>query len=461
MAVSVVFYTFSKKLNSTAQPSGGTTYECVLKEPCGVLSPRIALNVKSSPSSLNYAYISEFGRYYYVREWTWVDGLWVADMQVDALASWKTWIGNQFYYCLRASFAGLNTDEQYIVDAMYPMTSLATISDTLIQSPFTSTYSQGRYVVNTMSSAVSSIGGMSTYVLSQAQFNALRGFMFGEPSYMSIEPSEMSAALQKLAFNPGEYILSVKWIGLDNIPSGDATTVAFGWWDSGIEANLMPASGSAGKSGTITIPKHPLASMRGAYLNTSPYSTYTLYAGPFGTISLDSSMLVDATSLVWSITTDLITADSTLRLATDSATIGMFKGKGGIDINLGSIVTDVSTALTNPIGTAVNAVAGAVSSVFSGGSIAEGITQATASAVVGQAGSGNALLSQQWHFVARFADVVSENAFEYGRPYCKTVKPSEHPNNYFLMGENHVTIPATATETEIIGNYLTGGFFYE
>ena len=81
MGISVNMYTFSKYANSTEQPAGaGTSFDCVLKDTSGVINPTIALKLDMSfnVSAYNYAYIPDFERYYFVREWTWERGLWVA-----------------------------------------------------------------------------------------------------------------------------------------------------------------------------------------------------------------------------------------------------------------------------------------------------------------------------------------------------------------------------------------------
>ena len=70
MSIAIRFYQFNKKENSTARPSssGGTSYNCVLKDNCSIETPEIELNVKPS-DWYNYAYISDFDRYYHVTNW--------------------------------------------------------------------------------------------------------------------------------------------------------------------------------------------------------------------------------------------------------------------------------------------------------------------------------------------------------------------------------------------------------
>ena len=72
-SVNITFYQFEKRSNSTLQPSGGgTTYACQIFDPCSVLTPRIKLSFPSgagNPTLWNYAYIGDFTRYYFVRDW--------------------------------------------------------------------------------------------------------------------------------------------------------------------------------------------------------------------------------------------------------------------------------------------------------------------------------------------------------------------------------------------------------
>ena len=48
MSFNATFYTFSKKLNSTKQPSGGSNYQIELKDSSGMLNPTIKLDVGQS-----------------------------------------------------------------------------------------------------------------------------------------------------------------------------------------------------------------------------------------------------------------------------------------------------------------------------------------------------------------------------------------------------------------------------
>lgn len=63
-----------------------------LKEETSIISPVVLMELEN-PSSYNYAYIPEFGRYYFINDIVSVrKGLWRISMQVDVLESFKNYI---------------------------------------------------------------------------------------------------------------------------------------------------------------------------------------------------------------------------------------------------------------------------------------------------------------------------------------------------------------------------------
>lgn len=63
-----------------------------LREETSVTTPVVLMELEN-PSGYNYAYIPEFGRYYFIRDMVSVrNGLWRVSMQVDVLESFKKYI---------------------------------------------------------------------------------------------------------------------------------------------------------------------------------------------------------------------------------------------------------------------------------------------------------------------------------------------------------------------------------
>ena len=98
MSFAVKLFEFQKRHNSTKRPQGA---ECsingVLRDGSSLITPTIAFEFASdfSPMSnsynleFNYAYIAKFARYYWITDWTYESGLWIAAMKVDVLATFR------------------------------------------------------------------------------------------------------------------------------------------------------------------------------------------------------------------------------------------------------------------------------------------------------------------------------------------------------------------------------------
>ena len=87
--MNVLFYNHAKRNNSTKLPTEGVNIPCVLKDECSVTSPVLEIKTAERPT-YNYAYIADFGRYYYVNDWTYYRGIWSCTLSVDVLTSWKS-----------------------------------------------------------------------------------------------------------------------------------------------------------------------------------------------------------------------------------------------------------------------------------------------------------------------------------------------------------------------------------
>lgn len=476
----VNFYTFNKKDNSTKRPSGtGTTYECILKEPSGIINPTIALNIGllNNPSALNYCYIQAFNRYYYISEWNFDNGLWYASLSVDSLATAKDYIGDKDFYILRASAES----DGHILDTKYCSTLTVTnqvidIGDVLVTTDSTGqtlTYSDYFSKAN-VDSGVFYVGvlgdnsnGVTWISMLSATFKDFIKTMY------TIEPDDMedlSTGLAKKIANPIEYIVSAYWLpyGIPGMAYGSGT-VKVGYytyhWDAGASF-IDPVRHVATSSATFTLPKHPKASARGAYLNSAPYTNYQLRLEPFGTFTLDSSVLVDKTSITCSWTTDINTGISDLRvfsgnelLISTTAQLAVPIQLNQVDINLiGAVGNKVGEALgaSNAITTIVTDLASKVVGGFLGGEVSS--TPKVQSK--GNSGNFSPFTSRVPALYADFRDIVDEFNAEIGRPLCKVRKP-RNIGGYIMVLDGSIEAPLTRNELQEINNYLTGGFFYE
>lgn len=116
MAINVTLYSTSSDTTAVTKTlSGATTYSCTLRGECSILQPVIMLEA-SSLTSFNYAYIADFGRYYFIDN---IDiirtGLWRITLSVDVLMSYASGIRG-----LKATVARQQTkSDGYLPDNKY------------------------------------------------------------------------------------------------------------------------------------------------------------------------------------------------------------------------------------------------------------------------------------------------------------------------------------------------------
>ena len=123
MAVTARFYKFSKKKNSTKQPTDtGTSFNVNLKNGTSFISPILLLNNSGKP---DYNYVNFEGMYYFITDIVSVrDNLWEVNCFVDALATAKTDIINSTQY---VCYSSENTSN-WLADTRIPLLNSTQVS---------------------------------------------------------------------------------------------------------------------------------------------------------------------------------------------------------------------------------------------------------------------------------------------------------------------------------------------
>lgn len=472
MSVTVKFYTFSKKENSTAQPlitDLVATETCVMKAPTDLIRPVLLLEYSGSPAAMNYAQISDFGRYYFVETWTNINAAqWQVSLREDYLATWKTQIGNASKYILRCA---TNTYwDGNITDTLYPTKGNATVYNNSLSTSFYS--NTGTYICGILGEDPSgnNTGPVTYYAFTESQMAAFVNYLLGTTNWLNINPGELSADLLKTLFNPMQYIVSMKWFPL-TLPTASPFDINFAWWTIhyyDVAASIVTARDYQTPTYTITIPKHWQAATRGNYLNYAPYSRYTLDAGVFGSIPLDSLDLAGYSSLYLTISNvDIVSGDASLDIEVDGGTKLLTRvfSNIAVDIPVGQITSDVIGAFSSAVGT----VAGTAASIAShniGGAITNLISGITSTveaclpqvSVSGHAGSRASLIKPM--LISRFVDVVAADDTELGRPCCQQLTINSL-SGYVLCADGEVAIAGYPEERKAIESFLTSGFFYD
>lgn len=336
MAITATFYKNDKKINSTKLPTSSPddiTLTVELKDVTSMFTPSLVISADVftdglghivNPMRYNYCYLPDFERYFFVRSWSWIVGRWECALEVDVMASFKTEIGNTNAFILRAA-------SQYdadIIDTKYP-TRMNEAGSLQEQSLFGATtpwntdiknagIGSGFYVISVVNDDISAIGGVSYYALSAAVMQELMNKLFAAPTWMNITDANISTDMQKMLFNPMQYITSVMWIprGLNTSGMTSTNTLPLGWWSltlTGGFYRLNVQNTAIEFTMTASMLYHPQydASKR-RWLQLSPYTTAGLYMPPFGFIPLDMTKLYRCSDIVVRVRIDVITGRGTL-----------------------------------------------------------------------------------------------------------------------------------------------------
>ena len=496
MAFVVKFFTFSKREKSTAQPSGaGVAVSCFANEALDILAPTIGLDWQLSglPTVYNYAYIPDFGRYYFVNNWTNADGLWIAGLRVDALASQKTGIGAAQLYVYRSA----TSYNLKIQDNMFPVTCRRHAYNVALPRPFTiggasasgAASNTGVFVLG-----IVSMGGTSYYGFTAAQLVDFLDYLFSQNYYNTVL-SDFGAANfpeAKVAINPLQYITSARFF-----PMGVSTATLGGFqkW------TLHAGSVTGVNVGSVSLPTqdayaffeiagtpiqyhttesyvdynitadflHPQADERGDWINLHPYTRYELFYPPFGLVQLDPEAVSNAAVLRVKLTIDVWTGTANLEIITDPATtprtILRLTANVAVDVPLSNIMISGSSQM-ELAGAGWQAVKSALA-LDPGGFLAA--EQAAAGSIIngwiphlstmGSQGSTAQLMGDPKLMVTHWY-VADDDLADMGRPLCQVKTLSTIPG-YIKADPDSLALSCTVSEMDEIRAAISGGFFYE
>lgn len=492
------FYTtFAKRINSTKQPSGSATRTLtgVLREPCSIMNPSLKIErlpADSCPESYIYAFIPAFQRYYFVKDWTWVDGLWQVNMEVDVLGSWKTYIGAMNEYVLRTDSETSDFDGA-ICDRMYPATTDFSITQLAFTNPFETNIHNGAYVVGIISGSNvnTSVGAITYYAMTELQFSYLKYKLFGDDglkamgildSLGNLNIDDMSLEVFKTMYNPFQYIASCTWfpVAYSNIVGDAVSTIQIGWWNYNLSGKQLSQNVGSFFDSVEQLPVHPQSATRGKYLNYAPYRKMTMY-GKFGSLPIDTSFLEIGNYIVNNYLVDYVSGECLFQVFVSDNSAGTGRKLVaktqfliGVPIQLAQIGRDYLGTAVSAIDTAKSAIGGAVAGFAVGGvagakvgaviSSAHGIydTINTSMPQLETSGANGSFICSELSTTMTIINfrVVEENIDHKGRPLCQH-RVLNTLTGFIQCAEGDVNIPCLMEEKNRIGDFLVSGFFWE
>ena len=470
--MTVNFYNISKRRNSTLQPSGTPVHEYTgyLRAESGVLNPVIRFEFSNNTAvpEVNYAYIPEFHRYYWVTEITAIGhGLFDFSFAVDTLASARLDIGLANKYVLRSSAAS----DGSIVDLKYPTKSTFTSATSYLPSNWSMTTFGGRYVVGVITPN-GTFGSTAIYVLTGAEFAQLRAAIMtnNDDYYSSIQDNDLKN-LAITVTNPMQYIAFCRYYPFEVARLSTSTTMKLGKMTLPDPYYLIADTGLIwGQDYTFTLTNHPLAATRGDYLNTEPFTRRYISFEPLGMLELPGSLLQGATTVKLSISIDVISGSGRAILVRNGAIRGdIYRTNfvAGIDMPIAQMVTSnplqIISGVVNMVGSIASFATKNVVGAIHGGVSAIGDFMSGTNPQVQAFKSGTgSMLQNEPEIILRefFQDVVNEDNTEFGRPLCQIRQLNQIPG-FIQCQDGEISAPFTEPELAEIESFLTGGFFYE
>ena len=466
--MNITFYSLTKRENSTLQPSGaGTVYTCKLLAPCSLISPRIELAGVNSPVSYSYAYIPDFGRYYFVRDWTNNGAVWIGDLQVDVLASYKTEIGSSSQYVLRAA-ADINTD---LRDQRYVSSMRAARYQTAGVLNFSGwDTASGIYVVHQVG-LINSVMQADYMVLTKQDF------------YDLLQAVELDAKVGIISGHWYDKLVNAIWLPVSYSYLKDT----LGW--SEYTATVQPdptgpqvsvtylaaahesvisgyATVGVGTGHEILLPTWYDSNRQWGLV--APFAEYSLAFFPWGVISLDSLAVASKGKLYLDIMIDIKTGGARLKIRAGSGSdpvLADLPTNMAVDvplhaatINGGAIASGLLGIATAVVGAATENYAmfagGVSAAIGSLGDINKGIAE-----IKGNTGTRISIDAAPT-LIYTYYEPVDDNHAEYGYPLCK-VKQINTLSGYIMCAEGDIALSCTESERAQVMSYLTGGFYYE
>ena len=505
--MNIYFYSnYQKRENSTKAPLIADATRVLtgyLIEPCSIMFPKFKIERFASdaaPESFNYAAIIDFGRFYFVKDWIWNNGLWECNLVVDVLASFKTPIANSYAYIERASAMADGSGTFYngeIIDRVYPATTNRNLESISLSAPWTGyDESWGCYILGVIGAVHSYTAGgaVSYYALTHGEMMSLTNYLLSNQFYVdagfdtTLQPNQqISQNVAKCLFSPIQYIVSCMWFPCDvskfslsqnsvTINVGPFTTIATGKY-------ITDRVSYRDSFNTGTLPVHPQSPTRGKYLNYYPYTAMQCMLPPFGSFPIDTAYIEIGDKLHFEVQVDGITGKANLQVGTVDSdgqtnipyfyqTSAMF----GVPIQLSQVTSDYLKMATSVVGMLGNAV-GAIGQAYTGNFIGAAhsglmalqsvgnaidaqMPQAVSEGVNGSFTAFDRLTGNIPRLTIKHQIVVDEDLQEQGRPLCE-VKRIADLAGFIKCGDAHVDYPCFDEEKKKILSYMTSGFYYE
>lgn len=466
MAFNVRFYNFQKETNSTEQPeplkpaTTRVTYQCVALDDMSMQTPVIKVLIgMDADIDFNYMYVAAFNRYYWIVDWVYRDRCWYVYGRIDALATYRSQIGDMSVYVLRSAYEYDGT----IQDNFYPIKAQWNFQQTALSSP----WEYGSRESGCYSVGIISAGGVTNFwLMSRATLEEMMAFILSDQYASEVLTTLGIVAYPeaKAIIDPLQYIASVTWIPL---PLGDTllTNIKIGYVVKALDVRYANPSVPHQVTLSFSRPVHPESGTRGNYMNINPYTRLSLFVPPFGVIDLDTTAAQAASSITAVIKVDMCLGNGAVEISAGNQMLSRVCGRVGMPVQLSQVIAP-GYGLLSAAGTAAGIAADIISGNYGGAAsaLASGVGNAITGQIpsantVGSVGSIDALTGTP-KLQAVFGLPAADDLTHRGRPLC-AVRVVKNVPGYLICADVDIHIAgATSSEMDMIKSYMESGFYY-
>ncbi len=472
--MTVKFWNFSKRINSTAQPSDPALAElsCRLKDDTSIHDP--VLQLATNNFGYEYAYIGDFGKYYFVRDVVSIaNGLVEYHLTEDPLATYKTAIGNTYAHIVYSSTGyDVNVIDPRIVTKNWRKVDKSGGSSDYQVFPA----SGGWYILTVFNDKYVSGGGTAgascSYALNDESMSYVRRWLGGA--------SVINAINNFLNGDPLKSIFSCVWVPYDLSNVGVASLRV----DICGQQNPDNLSGCrwlyefSSETHTLSIPCHLRYT---GFRMSEPYTSGNLYLPGVGTVNLNMGDFKGSTTIVVQYTIEHITGNVRYYIKTDDnqiiqtidCCVAAQCPLGQTVVNGAAIVGGAMSVGTSAAMLAAGAAGGAAGAPMAAGAALSMITGVSNTVLAANrresfisGNIGGRLVQtnpyiQHLEFSVYTEDPDDVNYIaERGRPYAGVAQISSL-SGYVQCEGASINCAASAVEKEEINQMLNSGFYYE
>ena len=446
---------FSKRLNSTKRPTGGTTVDVVLKEECTVENPIFILN--GYDASVDY--IEAFGKYYFVDKKTLLDNnICEYSCIEDYLATAKTDIGNTTALIARSS----SNYNKYLRDDSVSVTvnRVSTARDAL-SVPFSKT---GCFILSVVNDVSSATGYVCNYIINAAGLSDIALWLSGQGTYdAGVSWNDIETYLIAQFGDCFDCVRSLKWIPVDYDTAGavgGSFIVRIGKYNTGVSGYKITTNNLVSDSTTIDLSDILPDDFRMA----APYASVDVYLPYYGLVSLTPECCANEIMVSYDI--DVSVGDCHVIMNSTGTDKEKLLASIHYDIGVDCPIAQIGkTAVGVAQGTAgvVGALLG--SNPFSLFNAGIGLISATASNGVTSRGSLGGRAMSRHNNITAYVTVCATTSPDdlltlYGRP-CMEVVQISSLSGYVQCINASIASSLTQSEIAKVNGMLNEGFYYE